>query len=176
MREGDFRLKVLVSMRRVLIFVNVRCVNNKLFRFDTFKIFQNHRLVKFLEEHIAKTRLNSRHDCIDLLFVLKNIDLLMKLLIARLSAHLFFANEQKRMEQLMDNPVGSLNSTSNDRVMERKVVVDPQLKKALIFLVSFLYTRIENGEDPVSENLGTLLLLLLFGSFGIIGTPRPNIL
>ena len=173
MREGDLGLEVLMSMLRVLIFVNISCVDNKLFQLDTIKVFQNHRLVKFLKENIAKTRLDSGHYCIDLLFVLKNIDLLMKLLIAGLSAHFFFADEQKRMEQLMNNPVGSLNSTSNDRIMERKVVVDPQLKKTFIFLASFLYTtRIEKGEDPVSDDRGTFLILFPPDSFGLIGIPR----
>ena len=99
--------------------------------------------------------------------MLKNIIHLIKLMVARFSAHFFFANEQKRMKQLVDNNVSSLNSTRWG-IMQWKVIVNPQLKKTLIFLVSFFDTRIENGEDPISEYLRTFPLL--FDPFGCISS------
>lgn len=92
--------------------------------------------------------------------------LLVELLVARLPAHLFLANQQKRMEQLMNYHVSSLNRAARCWVMEQEVIIYPQLKKALILLLRFHHTRIEHSEHPVSDDFGAFLLP--FGSGGIL--------
>lgn len=51
-RKGDDGLEILPSMRRVLTFVDLRCVHNELLLFNIFEVFQNHGLVKLLKEDV----------------------------------------------------------------------------------------------------------------------------